>query len=273
MQILDSVVKECTDVVSLAEGGQKKVMAAVHSEFGPVVIKFGNYHLATSLERIAREVELLRELDSQYYPRQFEFIIEPIRREFLVIEERIEAKELSEVQGSFSDDETILGLLRELVRALNEIWQRRVVHRDLKPSNILITAGGQPRIIDLGIARFLEDVSLTATAAGRGPATPIYAAPEQLLNKKSMISIRTDFFLLGILVLELMHGFHPFDPRQVGNDESLLANLQNGLYVPPDSSRNEYLVDFCRHSLQQKPYRRFRTVEAVAEFLNMDDLS
>ena len=107
---------------------------------------------------------------------------------------------------------------------LDVIWRRNVVHRDIKPANILITPAGEPRVIDLGIARFLDDTSLTASIACCGPATPIYAAPEQLINRKAMINVRTDFFLLGILVLELMHGFHPFDPQHVGNQNSLIEN-------------------------------------------------
>ena len=184
MALLDDTVRRCIDVVSLAEGGQKKVLAASHPDFGPVVIKYGSYRYATNLERITREVALLRELDSPYYPKHYEFLIEPVRREFLVIEERLTAVELTHVNDHFRSDEQIVGLLLHLIRALSVIWRRNVVHRDIKPANILITAEDEPRIIDLGIARFLDDASLTASLADHGPATPIYAAPEQLLNKK-----------------------------------------------------------------------------------------
>ena len=232
MKLLDNVLQQCSDVVPLAKGGQKTVLAAVHPDFGPVVIKFGEYRHATTLERITREVELLRELESRYYPRHFEFLVEPIRREFLVIEERLDAVELAAATSRFRTDNDIAGLVRRLICALDVIWQRNVIHRDIKPANILITPGGEPRIIDLGIARFLDDTSLTATLDAAGPATKVYAAPEQLINRKAMIGVRTDFFLLGILVLELMHGFHPFDPTKVGTAGSLVDNLMNGDYVP-----------------------------------------
>ena len=270
MSILDDFITGCTDVVPLAQGGQKTVMAARHPEYGSIVIKRGGYRYGTSLERISREVELLRELQSPYYPKHHEFIVEPVRREFLVVEERLEAVELSTVKGRFSSDTDILHLLMHLICALRVIWAKNVVHRDLKPANILITSDGEPRIIDLGIARFLDDTSLTLTIAGQGPGTPIYAAPEQLMNRKTMIGVRTDFFVLGIVVLELMHGFHPFDPQHVGNHQSLVENILSGDYVAPDRGRNSRLVGFVDGALQAQPYKRFRTVDVLMKHLAMD---
>lgn len=78
-----------------------------------------------------------------------------------------------------------------------------------------------------------------------------------------MIGVRTDFFLLGILVLELMHGFHPYDPTKVGTAGSLIDNLMNGDYVPPDLARDPVLVTFVTRALQTQPFKRFRTVEAL----------
>jgi eukaryotic-like serine/threonine-protein kinase len=270
MALLNDVIAECREVEALAEGGQKKVFAALHPRFGQVVIKRGEYRYTTTLERVAREVELLRELDSRYYPRLHEFHVDTDSMEFLILEERLDAIELTHTRDRFSDDVEIRGLLQKLVCALNVIWSRNVIHRDLKPANILITPDGEPRIIDLGIARFLDDTSLTATLAARGPATPIYAAPEQLMNKKTMINHRTDFFLLGIVILEQMLGFHPHDPRYVGNGVSLVENLMQGKYVRPEATRDPVLTEFVVRVLHPQPFRRFRNVQALMKHLTMD---
>lgn len=270
MNLLDNVINQYSDVQTLAEGGQKKVYSAVHPEFGRVVIKYGEYRYSTTLERITREVDLLREIKSEYYPAHYEFLIEPVRREFLIIEEQLDAVELTEVMDRFSSDEHIKDLLIHLICALKIIWERNIVHRDIKPANILITPENEPRVIDLGIARFLDDKSLTATMARRGPGTPIYASPEQLLNKKSMINIRTDFFLLGLLVLEIMHGYHPFDPIYVGNKDSLIDNIISGTYVAPDFSRDSSLVLFVEKVLDPKPYRRYRTIEDLKDHFQLE---
>ena len=270
MSLLDDVLGRCSNVAFLAEGGQKRVLSADHPDFGGVVIKHGEYRYATSLDRITREVQLLRDIDSKYYPRHHEFLIEPIRREFLVIEERLDAIDLKAARARFHTDEQILALLRHLVCGLSIVWERNVVHRDIKPANVLVTSTNEPRIIDLGIARFLDDDSLTRPHALRGPATPSYAAPEQLQNRKAMINHRTDFFLLGLLILELLHGFHPFDPQRVGNSNTLVENLVSGIYVQPEQSRDGRLVRFIENVLDVKPYRRYRTVAALMAHLQLD---
>lgn len=268
MQALTDLLSRCFDVEPLAKGGQKVVYSAVHPEFGAVVVKHGEYRSSTRLERIAREVQLLKELTSPYYPRHYEFIIDPADREFLIVEERLDASELRTASDRFKDDASILALLRDLVRGLDEIWSRNVIHRDLKPENILVTMDDEPRIIDLGIARFLDKTSLTFSAAPRGPATPVYAAPEQLLNRKPMIGVRTDFFLLGIVILELMLGHHPFDPRYVGNQSSTVDNIISGTYVAPNG-RDAILEEFVSRVLRVEPFRRFRTQGELADHLKI----
>ena len=270
MQQFDKLIERCSNIHRLAEGGQKVVMTAIHPEYGQVVIKYGNYGRTTGLERIDREVALLKEIDSPYYPKQFEFLIDATTKQFLIIEEHLNATELEKQKAQFADDESVLELLQNLVRALSILWNRNVVHRDLKPGNILIDPDGIPKIIDLGIARFLDKDSITASFALHGPATPLYASPDQLLNKKTMISIRTDFFLLAIVVLELIHGFHPFDPVYVGNSASIVENIQNGYYVPPNENCDARLRGYIQRALQPKPFQRFRSVKQVIDQLGME---
>lgn len=270
MKALDEILVKCSDVHPLAKGGQKKVIAAVHPQYGSVVIKHGEYRSVNSLERINREVELLKQIDSTYYPKHYEYIIDAPSREFLIVEERIHADVLTSAANQFhNNDALILQLLKELIKALNIIWTLKVIHRDIKPANILLRSDGTPVILDLGIARFLDKESLTLSIAPHGPATLIYAAPEQLLNRKPMIGIRTDFYLLGIVVLELYQGFHPFDPRHVGNDLSIVENILRGIYVPPTDC-NPILGGFIGRVLKAEPFRRFRTQQDLASYLRMN---
>ena len=270
MSLLDDFTALCSAVTPLAQGGQKVVLSANHPEWGDVVVKHGDYRYGTSLERITREVGLLREIQSPYYPKQYEFLVEPAARQFLIVEERLAAKELGSKCDQFGDDQSIINLLASLVVALEVLWDQNVVHRDLKPANILITEENEPRIIDLGIARFLDENSLTANAAAAGPATHMYAAPEQLLNKKSSINPRTDFFLLGILVFELSAGFHPFDPVHVGNQKTLPENIVSGSYAALPSDGDGRISGFIERALKPQPYQRFRNSAAIREYLGME---
>ncbi len=269
------MIKDCRIIKDLAQGGQKTVQLAEHPYFGFVVIKHGPIKSFTSLERIKREVELLTVLKSDYYPRQHHFNIDVKSREFEIVEEYIEGGTLREVVGSFRSTDEIFRLIYGLTEGLKTIWDKNIVHRDLKPENIIVRPNGSPCIIDLGIARFLDLEALTKTISPLGPCTPVYAAPEQLSNNKSIIDARTDFFALGIIALELYLGVHPFDPIFVGNQYSIVENImQNKFILERDNvNRDKRLSDFIQKTLQTQPYQRFRNYQMLQDFIIQNVIS
>jgi len=95
-----------------------------------------------------------------------------------------------------------LGLFLQVCRAVEAAHRALIVHRDLKPSNVLVTADGQVKLLDFGIAKLLDRNDETQT---RLPAfTPAYAAPEQ--RDGGLITTATDVYALGILLGELVTG-------------------------------------------------------------------
>ena len=91
-----------------------------------------------------------------------------------------------------------------LLTALSQVEAVRLVHRDIKPENIMLCRDGRIVLIDFGIARHLDSISLTSSFAMFGPMTIGYCAPEQINNQKRAIGIRTDFFALGIVLYEMV---------------------------------------------------------------------
>jgi serine/threonine protein kinase len=260
----------CTNVREIAQGGQKTVYLATHPEIGQVVIKKGVIKSFISLERIKREIDILSNLDSGYYPKQYHFSIDVIAKSFEIVEAFIEGSPLRQCMHQFREPPSIFKLIWELSEGLSVIWEKNIVHRDLKPENIIIRPNGKPCIIDLGIARFIEMDSLTQTLAPLGPCTPIYASPEQLSNQKHLIDIRSDFFAIGIIALELYLGIHPFDPTVVKNQYSIVENIMQNLYKTSfdNITENEDLNAFSRKTLQVQPYMRFRNADALKSFLD-----
>jgi tetratricopeptide (TPR) repeat protein len=94
--------------------------------------------------------------------------------------------------------------------------RKLVIHRDLKPNNVFVTEEGDPKLLDFGVARLLDQAPNEETR--HGALTPGYAAPEQLAG--GQITTATDVYALGMLLFELVTGANPW-----GYDDMPLATL------------------------------------------------
>lgn len=253
----------------LNHGGQKIVYMISHPKHGACVLKIGFYSSKNALERIEREVSILRDISSTFFPKQFDFRVVDSTR-YYIIEEFINGHTLDKAFNQFKEESTIVTLLQKLLIALRLLWNKNIVHRDIKPQNLIIT-NGSICVLDLGIARVIDQTSLTCSYAPFGPCTPNYASPEQLENRKSDIDYRTDQFSLGIIVSQLMlEGQHPFDPNLIRNGSSIPDNIVNDRWardnVKEKCSGKMYVI--IQRLLGHEPYQRFRNLNSLQSLLS-----
>ena len=127
-----------------------------------------------------------------------------------------------------------LRLFEATCEAVQYAHSQLVVHRDLKPSNIMVTATGELKLLDFGVAKLLsaEDTEVTLTMLGM---TPQYAAPEQVRGQP--ITTATDIYALGVLLYELLTGKRPYEVSQRSPAE--VERIVCGVEPPRPSSAFE----------------------------------
>jgi hypothetical protein len=156
-------------------------------------------------------------------------------------------------------------LMQTLARAVQAAHEASVVHRDLKPANVLLTADGQPKITDFGLAKKLDEQSHTQTGAVVG--TPSYMAPEQAGGKGKQVGVAADIYALGAILYELLTGRPPFRaPSALDTVLQLLSEEPVPVRrLQPKVPRD--LETVCLKCLEKDPKKRYATAADLAEDL------
>ena len=185
-------------------------------------------------------------------------------RPFLVME-LVKGLPLSELlRQRLPEERDVVAWIEKAARGAAAAHARGIIHRDLKPANILVTAAGEVKVTDFGLARD-TDAAKGITMVGSAVGTPMYMAPEQVSAKPSTPS--TDVYALGIILYESLTGAPPHTGRGV-----MEIYRKTMLETPaPPSSKNPKVspeVDaIIMKALQKKPDDRYPGAGALADDL------
>lgn len=179
-----------------------------------VAIKLGRHRLVdpNTVLRLRNERQILADLDHPNIARLFDGGTTKQGVPYLVMEyiDGIRIDTYCDLHRL--DLSERLELFQTICSAVHYAHQNLVIHRDIKATNILVAADGTPKLLDFGIAKFIDaagDATDGLTREGAVIMTPANAAPEQLLS--GTVTTGTDVYALGLLLYRLLSGYHAFD--------------------------------------------------------------
>ena len=204
----------------IGRGGMGEVWLAERTDGflkRPVALKLPYAGAGSAIfgERLTREKDILAGLVHPGIAQLYDAGVAEGGRPFLALE-FIEGTNLA----AYCDQNTLsvrdrIALFLQVLNAVQYAHSRLVIHRDLKPSNILVTASGEVKLLDFGIAKLMtegEAFETELTHRGGRALTLPYASPEQISGQT--ITTASDVFSLGLILFELLAGERAFVPAR-----------------------------------------------------------
>ena len=206
--------------------------------------------------RAEREARIAASLNHPHVVAVFDLVDEG-DHQWLVME-YVEGRSLSQVvrdEGPLPPDRAA-AFLADAAGALAAAHAEGVVHRDVKPSNILLTAAGEAKLLDFGIARAQGELTLTQTGLVSG--SPAYLSPEVASGRQATTA--SDVWSIGATLYHLLTGSPPYD---VGD------NIVGGLYrivhqEPPTVDAAGWLTPLLASTMVREPDHRWSMARVTA---------
>jgi serine/threonine protein kinase/TolB-like protein/Tfp pilus assembly protein PilF len=157
--------------------------------------------------------------------------------------------------------EEALAIVGQVASGLAEAHQKGIIHRDIKSANIMVTAKGQAKVMDFGLAKLSGGSSLTKSQTTLG--TVAYMSPEQARGAE--MDRRTDIWSLGIVLYEMIVAKTPF---RGDHDQAVIYSI---LHEEPESLKKARpdtapgLDEIVGQALAKKPADRYQTMEEFRE--------
>lgn len=260
----------------LAEGGMSAVYKARDLSLGrDVAIKVllpGRHFTEESLIRFQREAKAVGILNHPNIVNVYEMNTFAEGEPYIAMEFVDGQTLFQQVQGTSGlPVESAIDIIRQCAGALAYAHKQGIVHRDIKSGNIMLAraaqGGWQPKLVDFGIARALEEDAINLTRTGEIFGSPRYMSPEQCRGEK--IDARTDIYSLGCAFYEALTGEVPFrgatalDTMRMHNDDQP---------VPPSVARKGMALGaeldrIILKCLAKDRNHRYQTAEALEQDL------
>lgn len=226
------------------------------------------------LERFQREAKIAGVIKDDHFVKVTDFISEG--EHFCFVMEHLEGltlrEELQRLSGKFMSWPRAFKIARQLCAGLGAAHARGLIHRDIKPENIFLkraSEGGQVKVLDLGVAKILEEHNLPGlyknlSNTGDIIGSPCYIAPEQVRGERDL-DARVDIYALGVVLYEMVAGRVPFRGQtafetmehHVRTEPTRPTMLVPGLKIPRE------IEELILRALQKAPRDRYRSAQEM----------
>jgi len=255
-------------IEDLGEGGMGRVYRAFDKKINEAVaLKLIRPEIGfntQAIERFRNELKIARKISHRNVCRMYDLgeegFLTYITMEYVSGED---LKRFVKRAGQLTSGKAIY-IAKQVATGLTEAHRLGVIHRDLKPQNIMIDEDGNARIMDFGIARFVDSDKLTGSGVMIG--TPEYMSPEQAELKD--VDKRTDIYSLGVVMYEMVTGQVPFE------GETPLSIVMKHKSVTPRNVREinalvpKELAAIISKCLEKDREKRYQTAEELIEDLS-----
>ena len=259
-------------VAPLGTGGMGEVYRARDTRLGrDVAVKVLPPSFAAvpqSVARFEREAQVLASLNHPGIASIFG--VEEVNGVLAIVMELVEGPTLAArlLQGPMSVEE-VLAIAKQVAESMEYAHERGVIHRDLKPSNIKVTADGNVKLLDFGLAKALEGdaaqlnpsssptISAVATQVGIILGTAAYMSPEQARGKA--VDRRADIWAFGVLLFEMLAGQQLYDGETTTDILARVIEREPDLTrMPPNTPAR--IRELIRRCLTKNPRQRLRDI-------------
>ncbi len=242
-----------------------------------VALKIVRQSIAESgmVERFRRERQILASLNHQNIAKLLDGGVNEEGLPYLAME-FIDGESITEYAALHNLDlNARLDLFLKVCSAVAYAHRNLIVHRDIKPGNILVTADGEPKLLDFGLAKLVDDGLAsddTQTQTAFRALTPAYASPEQL--KGETLSTSSDIYSLGVVFYELIAGQRPFYFEGKSIDQ-IIRSVTGSAPVSPSQTEESRTLEWASRlrgdldnvalkALRSEPDQRYASVDQFA---------